>query len=411
MSAESSCSADSVQMISTPSGISTNDPASGSYSGVSLSSSATTAYPFTITAGAAGTYDVQLSADGITSTESSIVFVAPSTLTVSGTPSTSTIASSGGTFTLSITITNPTSSAISTSYSLSGSSGLSFSGDQTSATVSVGALSTRNYQWTVTVSSNSASSAATRTATFSIGSNTNAFSSTVTVQAATTTTTSSSSSGGGGGGGIGGVSVSSATLKIEEGKATATAGSVAAGGQLNIDLNKTVDIGVTRIEIGMKNLVKNIKIVFERTITPPAPTKGKVYKYFSVTRENFTETDVNNITMKFAVAQSWLTENNVDAGSVWLYRYTTQWDKLSTLKLGESSVDVTYQSTLPGLSYFAIASEPAPSGGEETTKEVVSPLGKIMPGGDLFVPIVLLILIIGGVYYFTKRSKKSKKQL
>jgi hypothetical protein len=49
-----------------------------------------------------------------------------------------------------------------------------------------------------------------------------------------------------------------------------------------------------------------------------------------------------------------LNSNNIDPDTITLYRYTTTWKKLSTTKTNEDSSYSYYESTSPGMSYFAI---------------------------------------------------------
>ena len=191
----------SLQLVSSPSGITVSDPAGGSYSSVSVSTTPTTK-TFTITAGTAGTYTyyAQAGSPPVTSTPASIVFENPAVFTVSGTPSTTT-QSAGGTFTLSVTITNTQASSITSSYALSLPSGYSASGDATSGTATVGAGSSSTFSWTVTAGSSSG------TIYFQLGDNTNAFSSAVTISSTST------AAAGGGGGAAAGVSSKSVDLK------------------------------------------------------------------------------------------------------------------------------------------------------------------------------------------------------
>jgi hypothetical protein len=59
------------------------------------------------------------------------------------------------------------------------------------------------------------------------------------------------------------------------------------------------------------------------------------------------------------VLKSWMSDNNIDKEDIALYRYTTQWDKLSTSLRYEDAGAVYYQASPPGMSLFAIGGEPA----------------------------------------------------
>jgi len=112
--------------------------------------------------------------------------VNPSTITIAGFPTTVTTNSSGNSFTLQLTLTNPQASDITTSYELSQSgSAFTFAGDPTSSSsTTVSASSSRILQWTVTLAS---SWSGTQTISFQLGDNAGAFTSAVTYPVATAT--------------------------------------------------------------------------------------------------------------------------------------------------------------------------------------------------------------------------------
>ena len=173
--------------------------------GYSISSSTSKTYTFTPSQ--ATTYTNCKVSDGGTQSSSTttIKSVAPSSLTVTGSPSASTNTS----FTLSINITNPTADTVTTTYTLSCGSVGTCSGDQTSANINIATGSTTALSWTVTASSSG-------TITFQLGSNSQAFTSTVTLPSAATTTTTTSP------GGVGGTTTSTITSTTTSTSTTTT---------------------------------------------------------------------------------------------------------------------------------------------------------------------------------------------
>ena len=93
---------------------------------------------------------------------------------------------------------------------------------------------------------------------------------------------------------------------------------------------------------------------------------GNVYQYFKI------DTDISGkgaVDVYFHVDKSWIIENSIN--DVYLWRYETKWQKISTEEIGETDDYVNYISSLSKLSYFAIVGEgievPTP---EETSTTV-----------------------------------------
>jgi hypothetical protein len=86
------------------------------------------------------------------------------------------------------------------------------------------------------------------------------------------------------------------------------------------------------------------------------PEEGLVLKYLEVVPTNITDADIANVTINFQVEKSWVSINNIDVGTIALYRYSNStWNKLQTKKINETSDHLYFQSVSPGLSVFAIA--------------------------------------------------------
>ena len=301
-------------------------------SGYSIMSSTSKTYTFT--PGTAQSYSNCKVSDGGTQSSSSfpINVVTPSTLTVSGSPS-STTNSSGDTFPLSISITNPTASSITTSYSLNCPSGYTCSGDQSSDTITILAGLTTTLQWTVTVGSSSAD------ITFQLGSNSNAFISSVTVPSITTTTVGGGTGGSGGAGG--GISITAYSLK-------------------QVEINKT-NVALTQLDIIVNDQIKLPKLTVNNISTRPASVtliSGKVYQYLNITPQNIEDNDLQSVKLKFRVEKAWIADNNIDENTVSLNRYHNGvWNRLTTDKVSEDSIYLYYQTETPGFSVFAVTGE------------------------------------------------------
>ena len=173
----SECTSETVYLLSSggSGGLTVSDPSSGYYSGVSSGSSKT----FTVTASTAGTYQYWGMVSTSESTKGTLVYEAPSVISVSGTP-TSSIVTQGTSVKLNVTLTNP-GAALTTSYRLvvSDTGSLSVSGDPVNSvtSLSMGASSSTTLQWTISVPTYFSTS---KTAVLELGSDSDSFTSTIT---------------------------------------------------------------------------------------------------------------------------------------------------------------------------------------------------------------------------------------
>ena len=420
----SSCTVSTLSMISSPS-LTVNDPASGQYSGFSAGTSKT----FTITAGTSGTYTYYAhgttTAGSVDSTAEIMEFISPSDLTVTPSPSSATIAHNNM-FNLTISIQNPQASDVATSYTLNLPSGLTRnSGDPTSSSgTTVSASSTK----TVTVEvKHSTCYTGSKTITFDLGDTTSAASVAVTGNttcSSGTSNTSTSSSGGGGGGG-------SANTTSNATKVSRTFTVINPGAKVIHNISST-SIGVKSVSIEVVNKANNVKITVTKLDGQPASiTKtitGKVFQYMNIDAESLTQSNVKSAKIRFNVTKSWLTQNGFSASDVFLMRFTADWEKLSTVVLGESAADVEYEATTPGFSTFAIATEkaavtpaaqqpeqpaqPTQPAENQTAQPSVLPTTQAptigVPSEILYIAVALIIAIIAGYFHYHHPRTKVK---
>ena len=132
-----------------------------------------------------------------------------------------------------------------------------------------------------------------------------------------------------------------------------------AGATETLSINKP-NVALTEVIIDIKNTISlNPSMTVDTLksnplqISPP----GKIYQYIQLTK-NFADADTSKITINFRVPKSWLTTNAVVETDVVLYRYSdNQWESLTITLTGSDVEYVTYSSTTPGFSNFAIGSK------------------------------------------------------
>jgi PGF-pre-PGF domain-containing protein len=139
---------------------------------------------------------------------------------------------------------------------------------------------------------------------------------------------------------------------------------VTAGSTITMPVAKT-GIAVSEVAIAVENAAANVQITVKAVPTLPSGTPalaitsaagnaGKVYSYLSISIVNLSNTNIASAKVKFTVPKSWLTQNALAAGDVALYRYTTNWDRLTTRVLSQNENNTYYEADTPGFSVFSI---------------------------------------------------------
>jgi len=225
-----------------------------------------------------------------------------------------------------------------------------------------------------------------------------------------TATTSAPSPGGGSVSGA----TSPTTTTTPPVKETKTVASIAAAatGTFSFDT-----VPITEIKVDVKNAVSNVQIAVTKTDTAPATVSivapGVTYAYFNIEKTNIADADVSKVTIKFKVEKSWITDNNIDSGTITLSRYVNgTWVPLTT-KLVSSNGYYYFEAESPGLSVFAVSAQQKPT----TT---IPPVTTTVPATTTTIPIVIkpgdytwiLVLVIIIVIFFViwKYYKKIRKK-
>jgi len=185
-----------------------------------------------------------------------------------------------------------------------------------------------------------------------------------------TTTTTTSTSGGSGSSAGASTKVNQIFAGLDKGQHTMNiVSSAIAFTRMIFTVNKQINTSVL-MSVENKDILSDMKEL-----------ENIVYQYLKVEKSVLKEDDITTVVFKFRVDNTWLNNNNVDPGTITLYRYTTKWDKLSTKRLSEDSSFVYYEATSPGLSYFGISGVENPvveTSGNETSQNDTTPTGDVV---------------------------------
>ncbi len=135
--------------------------------------------------------------------------------------------------------------------------------------------------------------------------------------------------------------------------------------------------------------------------------KAKAYIYFEIS-SSIPEDAIKSIHIAFSVGKDWLTENDLSADDVILYRLVGKsWEKLDTIRVGESGNRYAYVAETPGFSIFAIAAK-APVLLNAVTGSAIS-IPTIPLSTDTFVLGLIVLVLIAAIVIARMKSPKKRR--
>ena len=237
-----------------------------------------------------------------------------------------------------------------------------------------------------------------------------------------TTASKTSSGGGGGGGGTSGedfyniAETETQRVSIFKGENVSYSFENTQNPILNIKFTSKVSAGKVASKI---ELLRNTSTM----VDTPAP--GKIYQNINIWVGNYgwaTEKNIKDMTISFTVPLDWINSNNIDQGSIALYRYNdNSWEQLPTSLTTRNENSITFTSSTPGFSPFVISGEtvstptvittayhtPAPVATHSSNITSSSQTNEIEPGGKagtimLWVLFIIIILTVTVIIYWKK---------
>lgn len=194
-------------------------------------------------------------------------------------------------------------------------------------------------------------------------------------------------------------------LKEFETESEATIDNIGAGESVDAAVENT---SITGLRITAKNSVQNVHINVGQFAEKPSgvpPASGTPYKYMSISTENLSNQDVENVTISFKVENSWITEENIGVNTIVLQRYnpaTGSWDNLPTENVDEDANFVHFEATSSSLSTFAVAGSPAQL---PTAPAAPAPPYWVM----ILTGLVLVTILLAVIWRYLTKGGRAKK--
>jgi PGF-pre-PGF domain-containing protein len=174
------------------------------------------------------------------------------------------------------------------------------------------------------------------------------------------------------------------------------------------------DTRLTELDINTKNQVQFVGITVNKINLSPlgitAP-QGSVYNQWNVALSNIADTDINQVTIKFAVEKSWITNNSINPNGITLQRFKDNaWQSLTTTKLSEDNNSIYYSAVSPGFSYFAITGSPILTTTTTTTTPTTTTTAPVLlPTGTEWTYVIIALIVIVVVFFLLLKSSKKKR--
>ena len=168
------------------------------------------------------------------------------------------------------------------------------------------------------------------------------------------------SSGGGGGGGGGSTSLGYVSLNLGA----------------NEIKSASFNSEITKVSIASPSPHSNVHLSVSSSVSsvPVLPPGVRAYAIYDVS-STLPNAEISYIEFSFRVDKSWLTNKGLYSSDIFLYHYTTSWEKIIPLVIGEDNNYVYYSANPPSLSLFMI-------GGEQ--EQVYTPETSFTPSGTCY---------------------------
>jgi len=175
----------------------------------------------------------------------------------------------------------------------------------------------------------------------------------------------------------------------------------------------------------IKSTIEVLKNTSTLVKTPPPPN---VYKNVNIWVGLYgwaDEQSIANATISFKVPIEWIKSNNIDEGSIRLYRYyNNTWNPLPTTRVNHDEINIYYNSPTPGFSPFAITGKskppllvkqvpiPAPTiienNSTASNNQVLEIESQTQEGNIILwvLVIIMLLSIVAAGYYFIEKMKR-----
>ncbi|KAF5421255.1 MAG: Subtilase family protein, partial [Candidatus Methanocomedens sp.] len=232
--------------------------------------------------------------------------------------------------------------------------------------------------------------------------------------------------GGGGGGGGGGGTSGEDFYNIAETETQRV--SIFKGDNVSYSFENTqnpiLNIKFTA-KVSAGKVASKIEVLRNTSTMVDTPPPGKVYQNINIWVGNYgwaTEKNIKDLTISFTVPLDWITSNNIDKSSIALYRYNDDsWEQLPTSVTTRNENSITFTSSTPGFSPFAISGEtvstptvipiahdtPAPVATHSSNITSSSQTNEIESGGKagtimLWVLFIIVIMAVTVIIYQRK---------
>jgi PGF-pre-PGF domain-containing protein len=144
-------------------------------------------------------------------------------------------------------------------------------------------------------------------------------------------------------------------------------------------------------------------------IAEPAEKNISVYRYLDIkltsVDEYVHEDNIKSLKFKIKVEQIWITDNNIDEGTILLMRYHDgEWQSLTTVFLSNDDTYLYYEAESPGCSTFAVVGSKVVENGEVFEANEPEIPWTFIIGFIIAAIVILLIFLFKARYIYLEES-------
>jgi len=161
----------------------------------------------------------------------------------------------------------------------------------------------------------------------------------------------SAAAAGGGGGGIGAGAIIDNILK----EITQFWSSISRRTLIIVNIDDP-NIAITKLGVLVNTNLNDVEIKVASLKDKPTKKRAalRVYQYDSIINTNIKDSQTDKITISFRVPKTWLSENNLEAKDIGIFRYNDgEWNQLTSKIIGSDVNYTHYEAITPGFSYYA----------------------------------------------------------
>ncbi len=133
----------------------------------------------------------------------------------------------------------------------------------------------------------------------------------------------------------------------------------------------------------------------------PISTENKIFSYLEIGHDNLSDENISSVQIEIQVDKSWISNNEINASNITVYRFSNGWQTLKTIPSGQDNNYYFYNITSPGLSILAITGN---------ALVPTSPAGNKGSFGYIILIILGVLVLVMIILFVARRAMKQRNR-